>query len=421
MSGLAVMVSEWRRNPFKKSLKVVVPRGTDNLNRKVIYDGFQALIGDQVRNLRGITPAKSGNNWIITFTESYDCSGLFDKKLTIGSRSFNICSGEFELDPYIYQSFRFHWLPIIEYEDFDDMMNYCKSLSRGIEVVSLQPEFCIENGMKTVFNGNYRLRIRFLETNKEHVKIETGMRMFKGLRTLLTRLGEKPKCLHCSSESHLRRDCPLLKIICEKCNKKGHEANNCNIANRIKPVEIEDIDLNEDDLNGEVEDVQIGNDGGDGQETNNVDSGETNSETVPVAGTSNNILVENSNSVNNGGSAKPGAAPGAGVGNKSSTVNKKVAQTSREMVDNTVVSIGNGLANQCAEERKEREKRGEKKNEKEKKEKKTNEKKGKETEKQIRIQASSSVKHKADSPESPQDKKKSFWESDDLTDGNEDD
>ena len=187
------------RNPFKNALKLLVPRCSENVTRKSIFAAFQNLIGEQVRNIRGISPYKTGNNWIIYFDGGYDASGLVDMNLKINEKSFSLISAEFELDPFRYQSYRFHWLPWMQPEDLEILKAYCKSLSKDIEIMSLQPEFCIENGMNTVFNGNYRLKIRFLETNKDNVKIETGPRVIDGLRTLVTRLGEKPKCLQCSS------------------------------------------------------------------------------------------------------------------------------------------------------------------------------------------------------------------------------
>jgi len=62
------------------------------------------------------------------------------------------------------------------------------------------------------------------------------------------------KCLQCSSEEHLRRDCPLLKVICKKCKQKGHAEDKCTMANRLKPVGVDEgQDLNRDDLDGEVQ------------------------------------------------------------------------------------------------------------------------------------------------------------------------
>lgn len=241
------------RNPFKNSLKLLVPRGSENVTRKSIFIAFNNLIGDQVRNIRGISPFKAGNNWIIYFDNAYDVSSLVDKSLKINDKSFTLISAECELDPYRYQSYRFHWLPWTSSEELEILKGYCKTLSKDIEIMSLQPEFCVENGMNNVFNGNYRLKIRFLETNKDNVKIETGPRVIDGMRTLLTRLGEKPKCLQCSSEEHLRRDCPLLKVVCKKCKQKGHVEEKCTMANRLKTNEVDDNqDLNKDDLEGEV-------------------------------------------------------------------------------------------------------------------------------------------------------------------------
>ena len=181
----------WSQNPFNNSVKIVVPRGFDNVTRKMIFNAFQTLIGDQVKHIHCISPCRTSNNWIIYFYKIYDVSALFNKKLIIDNRSFILSSGEFELNAYRYESYRFHWMPLIESEDFDDFKNYCQTLSKDIEIMSLKPEYCTERGMETVFNGNYLLEIRYLETKKHQVKIETGFKKFKGLRTLLTKLNQK--------------------------------------------------------------------------------------------------------------------------------------------------------------------------------------------------------------------------------------
>lgn len=241
------------RNPFKNSLKLLVPRGAEYISRGTIFNAFESLIGEHVRNIRGISPYKTGNNWIIYFEQSYDVSSLFDKTLKIGDRCFSLISAEYELDPYRYQTFRLHWLPWLQPDELKALKRYFEHVYDNIEVISLQPEFCIEHSMKTIFNGNYRLKIRFLEVHKNNLKIKSGPIHIEEMKTLITRLGEKPKCLHCSSEDHLRRDCLVRKHKCQKCNNYGHIEDKCTTAARISSAAVdENEDLNRDDLNGQT-------------------------------------------------------------------------------------------------------------------------------------------------------------------------
>ena len=140
--------------------------------------------------------------------------------------------------------------------EIEKIKDYFRKLNKDIEVIDVKPEFLNEESMKHIANGNYRVKIRFLASKKDEVKIKVGKHnLGNRVSTLVTRLGEKPKCMLCSAEDHLRKDCPKRKLKCDYCNKTGHKADECNLAKRLdKSNDIdEENDMNSDDLNGNVQ------------------------------------------------------------------------------------------------------------------------------------------------------------------------
>lgn len=244
------------RNPFKNCIKIVVPKGTENVNRLSIFNGLKSIIQADTQYISGISPFNTGNNWIVYFKDVYDCQFLANQTITIGQQSFSIISAQNELDPYIYQTYRLHWLFELNIAELDNIKKYFQSLNKSLQVMDIKPEYPLEEDIKHIANGNYRVKIRFLAKDKNQINIRTGKhRLGPKIFTLITRLGEKPRCLLCQSEEHLRKNCPNRILRCTRCNKTGHLVEQCNLAKQLdNSHEIdEEVDLNKDDLNGQIE------------------------------------------------------------------------------------------------------------------------------------------------------------------------
>ena len=244
------------RNPFKNSLKINVPRGSEAVSRLSILKGLSSVAQLDISKVTSISPFQYGNNWIIYFKQDYDCSIFVGNKVKVVESEFCIESAMNELDPYIYQTYRLHWLFELCDAEIDKVKDYFRKLNKAIEVIDVKPEYLNEESMKNIANGNYRVKIRFLASKKEEVKIKVGKHnLGNRVSTLVTRLGEKPKCMLCSAEDHLRKDCPKLKLKCDKCKKTGHKAEECTLAKRLdKSNDIdEENDINSDDLNGNLQ------------------------------------------------------------------------------------------------------------------------------------------------------------------------
>ena len=244
------------RNPFKNSLKINVPRGSEAVSRLSILKGLSSVSELDTSKITSISPFQYGNNWIIYFKQDYDCSIFVGNKVKVVENELCIESALNELDPYIYQTYRLHWLFELSNAEIEKIKDYFRKLNKYIEVIDVKPEFLNEESMKHIANGNYRVKIRFLASKKDEVKIKVGKHnLGNRVSTLVTRLGEKPKCLLCSAEDHLRKDCPKRKLKCDYCNKTGHKADECSLAKRLdKSNDIdEENDINSDDLNGNVQ------------------------------------------------------------------------------------------------------------------------------------------------------------------------
>ena len=61
-----------------------------------------------------------------------------------------------------------------------------------------------------------------------------------------------PKCLYCKSFGHIRRNCGKLKLHCTKCNRNGHDASKCNLANRTAPPQAHSDCLGEENIEDEI-------------------------------------------------------------------------------------------------------------------------------------------------------------------------
>ena len=193
----------------------------------------------------------SSNNWIIVFKESFVVSRAFGLTLHIKGKAYQLFDANEDQNPYKTQQFRLHWLPY-GFET-SKVKSFMMGFSKSIEIISIDEEYCRDDGMTHIKTGNIRIKIRFLK--KDEVNVNTGVHKIDGFRTLLTRIGEKPKCLLCNKEGHVKRECELSKLKCNRCLKIGHIDASCNFANQLKSQTIqENLSLpNEDyDLQNET-------------------------------------------------------------------------------------------------------------------------------------------------------------------------
>jgi hypothetical protein len=81
-----------------------------------------------------------------------------------------------------------------------------------------------------VRNGIFKVKIEFPLDSFNDICYFAGLHWIDGLSALFQLSGTPPKCLFCERFGHIKRNCPKLKMVCQKCNKRGHLAADCNLV-----------------------------------------------------------------------------------------------------------------------------------------------------------------------------------------------
>ena len=108
-----------------------------------------------------------------------------------------------------------------------------------------------DSSVKVQFkSGNILVKAK-VNRGGEGLSIQSGIHHILKQKCFINRIGEKPRCLRCSEVGHIRKNCPLNKILCSKCGKYGYRAENCSMAKATAP-EVEKLPDEEDTLDGAV-------------------------------------------------------------------------------------------------------------------------------------------------------------------------
>jgi hypothetical protein len=159
-----------------------------------------------------------------------------------------------EMDPMIYMTYRLHWLP----HGFpsSEVEKYVKKVNKSYQIESYIEEYCKEEIMKHVKNGNIRLKLKIRRSQLNNgATLQSGAHRIGDFLFVVTRMGEKPKCLICNSIEHLKSECPELKKSCSKCNFLGHTKEKCTYSLRVAGKHIEELmDLPDEEYDETSED-----------------------------------------------------------------------------------------------------------------------------------------------------------------------
>jgi hypothetical protein len=225
---------------FINAVRIRTSEKLDNVNRKDLLISLSQLIDEDIKYIEYIVPYRSKNNWILRFYEDYHISSIIGKKVLIGGILHIIEDAIDEIDPAIYATYRLHWLT----PGFNRgrVEQYIRSINRAYQVESYIEETCRDELLKGIKNGNIRvkLKVKRSEINSSPT-LQTGVHKIEGIRFLVTRIGEKPKCLICNSIEHMKKDCPDLKKRCTKCNTIGHLAESCTYSLKVSGKHTEEL------------------------------------------------------------------------------------------------------------------------------------------------------------------------------------
>ena len=105
--------------------------------------------------------------------------------------------------------------------------------------------------MKKIENGVRRIKFKYDILDHKLILNLIGVHNFESHRILIQLSGYSPKCLFCFNFGHLAKDCAEKNKSCSNCNNRGHNSDQCTLANRIKNKKYDDTN---DDFIKEVKD-----------------------------------------------------------------------------------------------------------------------------------------------------------------------
>lgn len=224
---------EFPKQYFQNTIRLHFNRKDTFPTRQDIYKALRELIGDEVRNITYICQYDRNTDWYVSFDKVFNINTIINYETTILNQNIKIEDATTEFSPMVTIGFRVSWLP----PGFSTDRIRRKFFSNEINEIKIEPEFCIEEPIKHIMNGNFRIKIRVKKDNANLFDHLTGLNTIEGFKCLISRLGAPPVCLNCNEKGHVKRDCPRLKLLCTECNKKGHLAQNCTMSERLKNIE----------------------------------------------------------------------------------------------------------------------------------------------------------------------------------------
>ena len=145
---------------FKNSIRILFPDGFVT-NRKEIFVGLLSKIGELSKKIDFISQFQSNNTWMIAFNEDVKAENFFGFSINIRDKEFKLSDPNESLNPYRYQQFRLHWLPY----GFEKIRikQFLEQQAKKLEIISIEEEYCREEEMAHIKNGNFRIKLRFLK------------------------------------------------------------------------------------------------------------------------------------------------------------------------------------------------------------------------------------------------------------------
>ena len=235
---------------FVRTLKLRAPQNV-SLSRDMILDALERS-ERTLESVHAIGQAGNKNVWFIKFGDEEEVKRMSGRLLTFRNaenRSIGSATLALPYDEHVYVTYRLLWLPPgFKREKAQDLV---RRMDPEADIVdSWYETMRRENRIRT---GNICVKVKQLRNEK--ARIQSGIRtLVSGWEFIITRLGERRKCLLCDSDQHLKIACPRLGMSCKTCNGKYHLDTECSYAWKIKCGQEKEKAILDDILDAENED-----------------------------------------------------------------------------------------------------------------------------------------------------------------------
>jgi hypothetical protein len=221
---------------FKNCLEIFDKNGV--LKRKDVVEVLKSA--KLLESVERVQQYKKKLFWFIAFKDNFDAYSL------IGF-PFSVDGNEFKFDTCFkkdfIKTFKIMWLP----PRFNKMKEIGDQLAAGVGKIEELKEIVDDDGIGT---GKYNIKIKYPINSKINFGSITGKQKIDNINIFITMYGDNVRCTFCERYGHKKVNCPVYKLQCNDCGKRGHITEKCNMAHKIGKNEEEDeIDDEIDDEN----------------------------------------------------------------------------------------------------------------------------------------------------------------------------
>ena len=236
-----------RATRAERTLRVVLPPGTKNVNRSVFLDQVNGTAG--LQTLEACGPSAAPNIWHLTFA-SKEAKELFGAAGDFTTKDGLLAKVEGHRAP-LKHWLKVHWVPY--HVPMISALRHLDSI-QGVKILAASyDKVTLHAGMEHVRSMLRTVLVEAPDATKIPYSIRWSHEGESGL-ALVTMKGRAPVCLKCNQHGHVRKECTEIK--CTVCSQWGHNDPNCNIKRHFSAVlsgapMAPDADLIEEDLGEE--------------------------------------------------------------------------------------------------------------------------------------------------------------------------
>jgi hypothetical protein len=221
------MISTQQNKFFRGCLKLKLKVSDQIITRSDILKGLKTILNEEERkSVDYVSSYGSCYRWMIGINNERVRRGCFGRKIKILDQECVLTDAE---SNDLIKTLRIFWLP----KHFPVTIITDKIKKYG-EIVETIVEESSDEGFENLRTGNLKIKVLVSQDKVENLKELVGIKKYQDIRFLVQLSGERPGCFMCGDNSHMKKDCPKLNLVCTKCKGRGHTTAECTMANRIK-------------------------------------------------------------------------------------------------------------------------------------------------------------------------------------------